>query len=80
MAGVTSVAIFVAAGVAGSTIDTILGATLQALYVDDAGALTERPEGNQLVRGFSWLTNDRVNLAATGTGAVLAILGYGAFV
>jgi uncharacterized protein (TIGR00297 family) len=80
MASLMSVAIFVAAGVVGSSIDTILGATLQALYVDDAGALTERPEGNRLIRGFSWLTNDRVNLAATGTGAVLAILGYGAFV
>jgi uncharacterized membrane protein len=74
-----------AGGLAGSLFDSLLGATVQAMYFCPAcqketerhpahscGARTER------IRGWSWLGNDAVNFAATAFGALLAI-GIGAF-
>jgi uncharacterized protein (TIGR00297 family) len=69
-----------AGGLAGSLFDSLLGATVQAMYFCPAchketerhpthgcGARTER------IRGWSWLGNDGVNLAATAFGALLAV-------
>jgi len=65
-----------AAGAFGSVIDSLLGATVQALYRTEDGTLTERPSGgatdNVLIRGFRVVTNDVVNLLSTVSGAVAA--------
>lgn len=50
------------AGVAGMLLDSLLGATVQ-------GA---EQRGVRLDRGYGWLDNDAVNLAATTAGAALA--------
>ncbi len=64
-------------GVVGMTVDSLLGATLQGCYRCPAcGEMTERrvhcgrPALRQ--RGWAWLDNDGVNLAATITGALVA--------
>lgn len=65
-------------GFAGSLVDSFLGATVQAQFVDPAsGRATERiPEGVDAAspqRGWSWLRNDQVNGLCTATGAALAM-------
>jgi uncharacterized membrane protein len=66
------------AGVIGSLVDSLLGATLQGIYYCDAcGKETERELhrcGNRtrLVRGWRALNNDWVNFISTLTGAVVA--------
>jgi len=72
-------AVLGAAGVAGMLVDSALGATLQGVYECAAcGARTEARdavchEPGRLIRGWRWLDNDAVNLAATlvGAGTVL---------
>ncbi|MEO8084849.1 MAG: DUF92 domain-containing protein [Ardenticatenales bacterium] len=76
------------AGLAGATIDSLLGATVQGVYRPrhelDAGqgAETERsvgPDGVPLerVRGWRFMTNDTVNALALAAGGVLAWVMYG---
>ena len=66
------------AGVIGSLVDSLLGATWQGIYYCDAcGKETERELhrcGNRtrLMRGWRALNNDWVNLLGTLTGAVVA--------
>lgn len=66
------------AGLAGSLIDSALGATVQAIYYDPARRKeTEKrvaADGspNQHVRGWKWLNNDWVNFFATLAGAGVA--------
>lgn len=66
------------AGLAGSLVDSTLGATVQAIYYDPARRKeTERrvsADGtpNQRVRGWTWLNNDWVNFLATLAGAGVA--------
>ena len=67
-------------GVAGSLVDSVLGATLQSRrwcarcgtgterIVHDCGTTTE------LTGGVTWLDNDAVNLASSVAGGVLAAL------
>ena len=69
-----------AAGVAGAFVDSLLGATAQALRYCPAceRACETDPHlcGTPTLvrRGFGWFENDAVNLAATLTGALLAVL------
>jgi uncharacterized protein (TIGR00297 family) len=76
-----SAALIAAAGVAGMLADSLLGATLQGKFACPAcDARFERGtsvchEPVQLTRGWRWLDNDGVNLAATLVGATVAALG-----
>lgn len=74
-------ALVVGGGLAASLVDSLLGATAQAIYRDAAtGVLTERAMGatpHALVRGFRSVTNDRVNLACTFVGGVVPLLVLG---
>ena len=71
------------AGVAGMLADSVLGATVQGKYECPAcDARFERGntvchEAVRLTRGWRWLDNDAVNLAATLVGAAVAGLGSG---
>ena len=68
-----------AAGLVGSLVDSVLGATVQAVYYcPHCGVLTERQVhtcGTQtrLRRGVSWVTNDVVNVIAVCVGG---LFGY----
>jgi uncharacterized protein (TIGR00297 family) len=65
-------------GLAGSLFDSLLGASVQAIYVCPAcGVETERTlhrcgQPTRHVRGWRWLDNDWVNLFASVVGAILA--------
>jgi uncharacterized protein (TIGR00297 family) len=64
-----------AGGLAGSLFDSLLGATLQAIYFCDRCIKeTERTlhrcgEKTRQLRGWRWLNNDLVNLISSGIGA-----------
>lgn len=71
----------IAAGVAGSIIDSVLGATCQAKYQlgEDSQQLTERKSVNgtplKLVKGIRWVNNDVVNfVSAFISGLLLAVV------
>ncbi len=73
------------AGVFGSLFDSLLGATVQAIYfVDALGKETEQHPVHRSghptrhIRGWAWLNNDLVNFIASAVGATLAALLYGA--
>ncbi len=68
------------AGLAGSLLDSLLGATCQAIYTCPAcNQQTERHPlhtcgtGTLLQRGWRWMTNDVVNLLCALSGAFLAV-------
>jgi uncharacterized protein (TIGR00297 family) len=69
-------------GFLGSACDSLLGATVQAIYVcDQCGVETERivhrcGQPTRLSRGWRWLNNDWVNFLASAAGALVAgVLG-----
>ncbi len=66
-------------GLAGALIDSLLGATVQAIYLYPSGKETERPVGrdgtpNTFLRGWRWLNNDLVNLLSSVSGGVIAVV------
>jgi len=67
-------------GVTGSLLDSVLGATVQGIYFCDyCEKQTERRthrcgRPTRLVRGWEWLNNDLVNLAASAIGGLTAAL------
>jgi len=72
-----------AAGMAGSLADSVLGATLQAVYVcrlcaqrtEDCGHRhDDSPPALTLTRGLPIMTNDTVNLCASLTGAAIGTI------
>ena len=72
-----------AAGLIGSLVDSVLGATVQAIYFcpKDQKETEQHPRHNCgtetiQVRGWYWLDNDSVNIACSIAGA-LAALGLG---
>lgn len=65
--------IAVVAGFAGSAVDSVLGTTLQARYLDPAGGITERASATGIrAGGLPWVTNDVVNLLSGLTASALA--------
>ena len=71
-----------AAGLAGSLFDSVLGATVQAMYFCPADQKeTEKHPlhtcGTETVhiRGWKWLDNDRVNFACGIVGSMVALAG-----
>ena len=64
---------------AGTTCDSLLGATVQAMYYCPACQTeTERRihrcgTPTQPLRGFAWMYNDAVNFLATACGSAVAI-------
>ena len=67
-------------GISGSLVDSLLGATVQAIYYTKRRRKeTEKsidPDGtpNTLIRGWRWLNNDWVNFISSTVGAVAAVL------
>ncbi|GAB4216082.1 MAG: DUF92 domain-containing protein [Roseiflexaceae bacterium] len=66
-------------GVAGSLCDSLLGATVQALYRAPDGEETERARAsdgrpNPPLRGLRWMNNDAVNLLSSLAGGLIAAL------
>ena len=71
-----------AAGLAGSLFDSVLGATVQAMYYcpTDQKETEKHPLhtcGTETVhtRGWKWLNNDWVNFACAAFGSLLALMG-----
>jgi uncharacterized protein (TIGR00297 family) len=65
-------------GLLGSLADSLLGATVQAIYERPDGSETERPVGrdgqaNRHTRGWRWMNNDLVNLLASLVGGLVAL-------
>jgi uncharacterized protein (TIGR00297 family) len=64
-------------GLGGSLVDSLLGATAQAMYRSSGGE-TERHTGldgtpNRLLRGLPWMNNDLVNFLSSMAGGLLAL-------
>ncbi len=73
-----------AGGFSGAMIDSLFGATIQAIYAYSDGRETERRvdrQGNPttFVRGWAWMNNDVVNASSSIGGALVAILVMFAF-
>jgi uncharacterized membrane protein len=69
------------AGIAGSLADSLLGATLQAIYwCPGCQKETERyprhtcGTDTQILRGWAWLDNDWVNGTCTLVGGIVALI------
>lgn len=73
--------IVLVSGLLGMFADSVLGATLQAQYVDPEGAATERRRNeigaNLRTRGLGVVTNDVVNFASSLSAAVLGWVAAG---
>ena len=69
-------------GLSGSLIDSLMGATYQAIYTYPDGRETERRVARDgrpttFLRGWPWLNNDMVNLLSSVAGALIGV-GIGA--
>jgi uncharacterized protein (TIGR00297 family) len=79
--GVSGTMLGAAAGIIGMLSDSLLGATLQGSYTCPVcHAVTEQAGTCHapvlLTRGVPWLDNDAVNLAGSGVGALVGIVGW----
>lgn len=75
--GVAFIGVATIGGVIGSLSDSLMGATVQRLYMGSEG-LTERAYANDgtlrpLVRGWRWMNNDAVNFISSLIGALVAV-------
>jgi uncharacterized protein (TIGR00297 family) len=71
-------------GFGGAMLDSLLGATLQAIYAYSDGRETERRfdrsgKPTTFVRGLPWLNNDIVNLSSSVGGSLIGVLVMLAF-
>ena len=71
--------IIIILGFLGSIIDSILGVTVQGQYIDESdGHITEKKHSikchNKLIKGFSIINNDAVNILSNLIVTVLSIL------
>jgi len=62
-------------------VDSLLGATVQAIYRYPNGKETERVVGrdgtpNSFVRGWRWMNNDLVNFSSSLVGGLVAVIVY----
>jgi uncharacterized protein (TIGR00297 family) len=70
------------AGAVGSLFDSLLGATVQAIYYCDfdqketESAIHRCGRATRLLRGWRWLDNDWVNFLASVVGSGIAVMGY----
>lgn len=67
--------VIVVSGFMGCVVDSFLGATCQALYIDKDGNYTEK-ETDTLVRGAKWIDNDMVNFMSNVFATVLGLSLY----
>jgi uncharacterized protein (TIGR00297 family) len=73
-------------GLAGSTFDSLLGATVQGIYYcprcqkETEARIHHRGQTTRHLRGWCWLNNDWVNFASSIVGSVMAgVLGWVVF-
>jgi uncharacterized protein (TIGR00297 family) len=79
--------IVVVGGLAGATVDSILGATVQGVYYcpqcdkeTESYPLHHCGTETRQVRGWRWLSNDLVNLVCSCVGAGIAAAGWWLFI
>ena len=68
-------------GLGGALIDSLLGATVQAMYRSPDGKQTERRRGadgqpNAVLRGWGWMNNDLVNLISSIGGSAISVIFF----
>jgi len=77
---VRSAYLVIIAGVTGTTIDSVLGETLQSQFrCGSCGKLTEKRvhcgQNTEQTKGIPWIQNDFVNLSCTGAAAIIGGIG-----
>jgi uncharacterized protein (TIGR00297 family) len=72
-----TIAVVTVAGFCGAMIDSLLGAAVQAQYVDQFGKTIETAQGaKRQVRGIAWFRNDMVNFVSSFCAVALALSAF----